>query len=317
LGCFFFIINWYIGDGAAGPAADAARAGDLSSPASTPLEQACADLAAALCARLQSCAPLARDRRYGDAVTCGARVRLACQVAASAPGARATPAALSTCARSLPSAACGAVATEAALDECFPAGSREDGRPCGTSSQCASGYCRLTGPSCGACGPRLAAGDPCTESAQCRDRLVCSDQGLCVAPAAVEATCSPTSRPCEAHLACAGGVCLIPGAEGGACTDDECGPLSGLWCDRPLGASRGQCRRMERAEAGARCGAMAGTVVVCTAGARCQPGADGLSRCMPPGDDGGGCGDDAQGRGCLAPAACRDRVCLLPASCGA
>jgi hypothetical protein len=307
------------GSGSDGPPVAPHPADALPPPASA-LEQACADLAATYCRRLEACAPLALLRLFGDQPWCVTRTRITCQIAAAAPGTKVTAGPLGQCGRGLASAGCADIAVTSPIAACFPPGSRIDGRPCAVGSQCASGYCRIGAAPCGQCSPRLAAGARCdrAESGQCQRGLTCAEAGSCVLPGGVGAACNPQSRPCQPHLACAGGLCLLPAAASAPCTGEECGPLSGFWCDKPLGALRGSCRPVVRAAAGERCGATGTVVAVCIAGGRCEAGPDGSLRCVDAADDDQGCGEAFDRRGCVWPAVCAGQLCRLPvpATCG-
>jgi hypothetical protein len=276
---------------------------DTRVDAAPTLDDACVELAAHACDRMNACEPFVLKQRFGSTVTCAARLRIACMAAAGAPGARATVPALTQCARALDTAACGDVVSGAAVAACFPAGSRADSQPCGINTQCASGYCQLKGARCGMCRPRAAASASCDpqEDGQCQRGLVCT--GTCVKPGAVGAACTD-ARPCQALLRCGAGVCVVPSPAGAPCAGDECNDLIGLACIKPAGASRGTCQAMKLVAAGERCGMVSTAIAVCSTSATC--GSD--SRCVAPAADGQPCA------GCLYPAVCADGACRVPAS---
>jgi hypothetical protein len=290
-------------------------------PPATTGEQACADLAGRTCERMISCEPFVVQILFGNAQGCLARMRLLCLLGASAPGARATPASISQCSRGLETAGCADIVSWAAFDACFPPGQRATGAACGARSQCASSYCRSKGTRCGICSARVAAGGRCDDEAggQCEAALVCSTAGTCVALAGLGTGCNPQSRPCQAHLACTGGLCVVPATTVGAvCTDNDCSGHLGLFCAKAAGALRGTCQRMLVAPVGERCGALGPNLIVCGGGATCLPDPQGTTRCVAPAPDGQPCGDGADGRGCMLPAACVEKVCRVatPAMCG-
>jgi hypothetical protein len=292
-------------DGSALPDAPAAGA---------TIEQACADLGLRLCARLVACEPFFVRLGFGAPGVCVDRMRLLCLATATTPGAPVAPARIVMCSRGTEAAACSDVINFAVLDACFPAGTRANGSTCGANGQCASNYCQKGTKSCGVCMPRVAASGKCdgSESGQCDRGLVCSMAGSCVAPATAGSVCNPQTRPCQAQLTCTGGVCVMPATMVGAsCTDTDCSVLQGLYCAKPPGQLRGTCQPIGVAAPGERCGIVNNALVVCGGAGSCQQsGQD--SKCVAPGGDGQGCGDDFEKRGCLAPAACIDKVCRLP-----
>lgn len=105
---------------------------------------------------------------------------------------------------------------------------------------CLNGVCTN-----GVCGPRvpdLAAGQPCQPNTnpECSRGLQCVG-GTCVPLVDVNGACD-SQRRCKNDLSCGpANTCVRPAASGASCQQGQpCG--SGLFCDRPAGASSGTCR---------------------------------------------------------------------------
>jgi hypothetical protein len=286
-------------------ARDAGRDGGLVT-----FEDACADLAARTCDRMNGCEPFVVKKLFGTTALCVARQRLACLASATAAGARVMAPLLAQCGRSVDAASCPDIVSGAALDACFPDGSRADNLPCAVNAQCASSYCQLRGARCGLCRPRGIAGAKCDpqEDGPCRAGLTCAAAGTCTVPGATGAVCNADARPCQPHLRCVAGLCMLPSPAGAACVGDECDALFGLTCIKPAGSPRGTCQPLKLAAPGERCGIVSTSVTVCFAAATCEQDLTGMLRCVAAAADGQPCGS------CVYPAVCVERICRVPSS---
>jgi len=276
--------------------------------------QACADLAAAFCGRIDACANLILRIAYGDTATCRARGALVCPQVFKAPGTTTTPDRLEACSKAVAALSCADVYTRQIPQACrAKPGPQADGTTCGDDGQCASGFCRKSGLACGTCGPRAQAGATCTVDDDCDAGLACAANRQCVAFGSAGATCD-ANRPCAAPLVCDAGRCVTPGDAGASCTPSpsggNCDHTQGLYC--PAG---GTCRLVVYASAGQACGVQSsGDLALCTAGATCSSTPSGT--CVAPAVDGAAC-NPANNVKCLSPASCDNGLCKLPdpASC--
>ncbi len=275
------------------------------------IDQVCADFGTKACDRLNACARQQFLLSYGTAKVCAERLRVACLIEATAPGARVFANPLDLCVRSLEIASCDEVLNGNALSSCYPAGTRPGGARCATMSQCQSGYCRLdTG--CGVCTVRSGAGATCDSTRQ--DDLQCT-QGqtcvgnLCTAHSMLGQACGPT-QVCQRPLACIVGKCVVALEANALCAEPgECNTSAGLTC-----GGNARCGAVAFPAVGARC-TPAG--IPCLGGAVCARDAQGNDRCVAPALDAFGCGPNFDNKGCLAPAVCVNAICTLPspASC--
>ena len=279
-------------------------------PAQPPPAERCEPYAAMFCDRWAACAPRALEFTFGDVGTCQRRLRLSCTLDASAPGSGITAAAAMACVSALSSAGCDDV-----LDDMLPA-CRFTGRlaidaPCGSHSQCGSGYCHVPdGVTCGLCTARAAEGAECESDDACLPGLLCSEVGRCV-PAATDGDFCNESRPCRRVSLYCGDVdrtCHRPRGEGESC--NIIGPGAFAPCDFGLSCRRSsadaRCVRVQYGVVGEACGV---PLVSCGGSASCLEGT-----CQAPGTDDGRCtlsplGD---GPGCLFPASCSSGTCGLP-----
>ena len=118
---------------------------------------ACAQLAAATCAKIEACVKGGVVHRYGDAATCEARQTAACVVSLGANATGNMPETVTTCATTLPQSTCAEYeAAEVAV--CAPqAGTRAAGATCTYSAQCATSFCAIAlGTNCGVCAAATA-----------------------------------------------------------------------------------------------------------------------------------------------------------------
>lgn len=293
-------------------------------------QQAATDVATALCARIEACAPLYMQLAYGDASTCTTRTSQLFTQTLGAPGTGWTPSLGEACAKAIPGASCDDALDHDLPSACHaPAGQAANGAPCGDSGQCASSYCNLgTNGKCGTCAAAVAqAGGACYRDDDCAFGTRCVGQnangasptaGKCTALGAAGAACSATA-PCHASLNCIAGTCTTPLSTGAACDQrpdvfGNCSELRGEYCSAKTG---GTCAMLGVAGVGKPCGLVGTTLEVCSAGGTCVvPTGAAMGSCVAPAADFGTC-VSSNGPGCLAPASCTQGVCQVPepASC--
>ncbi|MBS1151603.1 MAG: Thiamin-phosphate pyrophosphorylase [Myxococcaceae bacterium] len=274
-------------------------------------EQACTNLATAFCNKVNSCTPFAIGAFYGDVATCIARMKLTCLPPLGLSNSGASPAKIDACVPMMTSASCAAM--RAGTAGCHFTGALAAGAVCGSESQCASGYCKLSSFSCGVCAAKVTNGGNCTASEDCLSGSTCIN-AVCVAKRALGAACSPT-LPCGDLLYCKAGQCsAVVTTAGQACDpndSDSCDFLSGLFCN-----SSDVCAQIQAAAPGAACGALVSGYVDCAGGGTCKTNGGLSGTCIAPAADGAAC-DFNNGVDCRASAACEAGVCKLynPASC--
>jgi hypothetical protein len=278
-------------------------------------EEACGDLAAAICNKLESCSSTFVQVTYGDVTTCITRTKLGCQTALDAPSTSLTPDQLADCASALSAESCDDQFDPTPPEPCRPrAGGLADGVACADDTQCRSTYCNKQGKTCGVCGKRAAAGEACTTDEDCEWDLACGSS-VCVTYASVGESCDP-DHPCREPIACdSSGTCAKPGGAGASCepTDQTtCDLYQGLFC----GLDK-TCKQLGINKDGEACGLVEGTFTVCARSGKCKGGGmAGKGTCLAAAADGAAC-DLAQGPLCLPPARCVEGSCKLedPAAC--
>jgi hypothetical protein len=274
---------------------------------------ACQAFAAAICARIGSCAPALITSEYGDQASCTTRNAAACVLGLHAPDSVSSAAGLASCTSALPDLSCHALLENAMPATCRLAdGVRLNGQSCSSHTQCASTRCaRAANMACGTCTTLALADQPCAASGDCSSGLVCS-AGVCRAPAALGASCD-AAHPCAYPLSCARGSCATALAANAPCQwdADRCDRYAGLVC-----GSSNTCMPWRNASAGQPCASAASGWAVCSAGASCSSTAADGGVCEAPVSDGSACRADA-GPSCLAPALCIAGVCKIesPAVC--
>ncbi len=274
-------------------------------------DQACTNYATAYCNKLNGCFPFATTAFYGDVATCIARGKLIClpQLALSTTGS--TPSKWDACVPMLSTASCAAV--RAGKAGCRFSGMLAAGSACGSGSQCAGGYCRLSTNSCGVCASRVANGNNCTTSDDCLDGKCLN--AICVARRQAGAACATTTQ-CDDLLYCKNSVCTAVLTTAGAACDpndsDSCDYLSGVFCN-----NSNVCARIQFAGPGAACGVMANdSYVECSSGATCKTNGAIFGTCVGAAADGQAC-NPTNDLNCVDPAACESGSCRLysPGSC--
>jgi hypothetical protein len=211
---------------AAGLAVDGTSGGDGNSDAGLPTRGGSdassaapgCEQAAALCAKINQCAPFLVAAIYGDVATCTDRLTKVCSADATSAGSGTTQANIQSCKDSLTTATCNDVFANN-LPACTFHGSLANGATCGSNSQCTSGLCEHGGQLCGACASQGSAGSPCpsSDNAECQSGLVCSPSKTCVVPATAGAACDDSTQPCLTGLFCTTaktcGLTVVAGAD--------------------------------------------------------------------------------------------------------
>lgn len=290
--------------------------GDNETPAISG-DEACTQLATALCNKLNECVPFFVNAFIGDQTTCLERYKKSCAPTFTATGSSATPAQTAQCAAAAKTMTCDDALSRKLPEACRTTpGTLDDGAPCGVDSQCKNKLCRTTkGAACGACSKTGGSGSACQRDEECDYELSCV-QGKCIAKGKAGASCTITDE-CLGTLGCSDGVCATPLAAGAACTikkdQNPCSFAQGQYC-HPRDKV---CAQVGTAAAGGQCELSAEQITICSAGATCSisGGAVGQGTCQAPAADGATCSDT--GPSCLAPARCVNGVCTIsdPAAC--
>lgn len=298
---------------------DKGGGGGGSGGAAGSVDEACGKLAAARCTQLKTCTGgIGLQRAFADDAQCLERVKLACAEGQAQKGTGATPASASACAAAVAAEACADYLSGKDLPECgaIP-GMLDAGAGCATSSQCMTAHCAIRrGSLCGTCGTPPLAGDNCTDF-PCGPGLACGANDKCAPPVASGGECD-RNRPCDAGLGCVGTAMMgtTPGKcqplvamAGAACdpmrrTTAACDLRLGLYCD-PMSRT---CAMLTLAAPGGTCGAVAGMLVGCSAGAACDAppmtmGMPATGTCIAAAAEAGACDTD-KGPPCLFPALC-------------
>ena len=298
------------GSGAGGSGGTSGAAPD-SGGGVTPA-QACTDLAAAECDKINQCNPWYLQKYFGDVDTCKMRYSsTACTAYLGLNGSSSTPATYRACATAITSASCTQwLDGDASLNACLPSpGTLAAGATCGDPSQCQTANCNFpSGGSCGTCGPQGGAGSQCTTHGQCSGNLRCVG-GLCGMPGGAGATCSSTA-PCLNSLTCAGGRCAIAPKAGEACSSTlPCDGHTGLICRNSV------CQNIQYIGRGQPCNPAQGRE--CGQAGFCKGAtstADGTCLAFAP--DGAAC-DSTAGPLCMPYARCASGFCKVydPSAC--
>jgi hypothetical protein len=276
-------------------------------------DQACTSLATAICNKTSSCFPFAFKVNYADLASCIVRAKQSCVPALAAPGTGATAAKIDDCAKGFTAQSCADDRIGARPAACAFSGTLAAGIACGSSAQCATGYCKLTTPSCGVCSNRVAATGACSVDPDCVDGHSCV-AGACVALKAVGAVCNP-NQPCFPGLYCKAGVCAVaPTSLNAACDGtnvDSCDFYAGVYCN-----DSSVCGQVQTTSAGSMCGLTSTTATVCVAQGTCRANGGLIGTCVAPAEDGQSCNPNLD-LNCLEPAVCEGGVCKLanPAAC--
>jgi hypothetical protein len=275
------------------------------------VQQACTDLANDLCSKLQSCYPFLIQYDYGDMAACATANAQTCPDSVQANGSTTTGSDVEACAQAYASASCTALASNQPPSACQLHGTLSAGQACGSDLQCSGqSYCNIpAGQACGVCAAQGAAGATCKSAdSACQAGLVCTGSGTktCALPGAQGATCD-TTHPCQAALSCVNGTCAAGLAAGEKCstTAQNCDLTQGLICN-----AQSVCAKITLASPGSTCGLVSGSYVLCSGGASCVTGQNGMGTCSASAANGQACGADAGA--CMAPAVCVNGLCTVP-----
>jgi hypothetical protein len=276
-------------------------------------QQACADLAAARCQKMQQCNPQGVVNTYGDLGTCESRQSATCVTNLGAPQTANTPAHTEDCSQAMPGVSCSDFQLGNVPPACQPpAGPRDAGSPCSVSAQCKTAFCLIPRTaSCGECAEQPVVGSSCANNG-CGPGLLCDAKtSLCASPVSAGGACDDSSV-CGPGLTCIGntpsasGTCTALATTAGANCDladagTRCDGRLGLYCNVPEGRV---CDRVASAGATFACGTIDGGVIDCSAGAFCQrTGGSRSGVCVAPASEGVAC-DTASGPTCSTPSRC-------------
>ncbi|HMJ52006.1 MAG TPA: hypothetical protein VK540_08010 [Polyangiaceae bacterium] len=327
----FWMALWFVALGALScggsePSNGGSDAGNSVDGSGVTGEQACTEIASALCSKYDACAPLAITILFGDLATCNAVAKTACLGSLQATKTAATADTFLQCSQDLKMAACTDILAHQSPPSCHPKGGTVgNGMACGDDWQCMSGHCAIPdNTTCGVCASLAPAGGPCPKKTddECEFGLVCADNFLCVTPGAAGASCD-ANHPCANPLVCAGatmtaqGTCTTGGALGAPCTSDQgCSLLQGLWCTR---AANRTCASVVGADPGMPCGFMSVTAFSLCKGGGAGGGCNlvagtAMGTCPRLGMPGEACTDTAP---CKVGAKCVNGLCAVrePAAC--
>jgi hypothetical protein len=303
-------IRWVVALGAvaSGVGFIVACSGASSNTVTLSATQGATELASALCARYNDCAPTFVNIAYGSVDECKTRLSLSIAKGVGATGSNLTPTELETCSKDVPAISCEDILGRKLPATCKPpAGTLADGAACNADAQCANKRCKVaTNATCGVCAAPAAAGGACTKNDDCDDGLGCTG-AICVAFGGTGSTCDAT-HPCNSTLGCVGGKCGAPSKAGTACKDStECDQLHGAFCDGKI------CQTVSLGPVAAECGLVGGQLALCTGPASCV-GFGGKSlkgTCTQAPADGTACNVDG-GAKCEDPAQCVNGTCTFP-----
>jgi hypothetical protein len=234
------------------------------------------DHAAALCAKLDQCAPFFLAAAYGDVPRCTDRLTKVCTEQAGANGSGMTYDAIIACEATLTNATCADVFSNN-IPGCSFRGTLPDGSRCGDNSQCAGGFCATGGELCGVCASKKGAGEACASGAneECQAGLVCSSGQICAAPVLAGAVCDDKTQPCLIGSFCTtANTCASTVAAGKDCPGAFINFTDGTVC---LGKT-GQAGQIGTAATGEPCGLAPGEGLPATL---CAPGS--VTACLSTG----------------------------------
>jgi hypothetical protein len=166
-------------------------AGCTSSSAPS-LKQACSDFVTIVRHRETSCYGVAAEPNESTLIS---RQVESCVLASSAPGSQVGGSYWESCGSAANNGCAGYKCAT------YPAGTRNDGEPCLTSTQCASLWCRATSVVDG-------NGSVLRGAVQC---------GACASRLPEGASCDVATDACDVGLSCFGGACRTLGSQGAAC----------------------------------------------------------------------------------------------------
>jgi hypothetical protein len=283
-----------------------------SSSSSVSVTQACADVAAARCQKVQQCNPQGLLNTYGDLASCESTQSTTCVANLAAPDTANSAAHTEGCAQATPTQSCDDYFLGNVPSACTPpAGPRDAGSDCAVSGQCTTAYCLIPKTTaCGACDAPPGLGSACFNNS-CGPGFLCDNvSSLCVAPVSASGACDDSSV-CAPGLTCLGntatalGACVALATLGDSCDlangGSRCDARLGLSCNVVAGKV---CAPVATASASETCGTVDGGVIDCLADAFCQkPDGSPVGTCVAPAADGAPC-DMLNGPICAAPSRC-------------
>lgn len=275
------------------------------------LPRACADVAAALCTKFESCNTGAMlSIVFDDLAHCVARMKLVCAVELVAPDVASTVAEVQACANAINATSCGDGFDPDSVAECRWVGARANGGACGVNAQCTSGFCDKRPPSseCGTCAALPQAGEACPAE-RCAPGHKCVAPGKCMKLVAIGAACD-ASTPCASSGYCLGKKCVAPAHLG-----DKCDPLGrgGPGCSEMITCDTKTkiCRPPTLANVGEPCGLVGTELRACTR-SWCEAHGEG-GKCIARVAEGGTC---TTSEACVVPATCVSGTCKMPNPAG-
>ncbi len=296
------------GGGTGGSAAGGGAGGGGSS---VTRDQACADLATKLCAKLYECFPSTMSRAYGDdQALCVAYGKANCLATYGAASVGVPVEQLTACSTTASTATCdtnifGSIGPTA----CDLRGPKADGLACSSDFECSSGACVVSSGVCGVCTPRVAINAACTTSQQCPTGASCASGSM---------TCKPivlggAGAPCTTRLDCKYGFACSPSSTctpelttvGAACSPaaDLCDFSHGLMCS----TTTSKCAAIGVSNVGGQCGfdQDGGISTLCKA-SDCAGGSVGT--CVAGARVGEAC-DESANLYCMSGLSCLNKVC--------
>jgi hypothetical protein len=263
----------------------------------------------ATCARMARCSPDVLKQVYTDIDKCNEIEGANSANDLSSAGPSIDGSQISACVDHLGSGACGT-----STPECDFRGALPVDAPCGTSEQCASGYCKHgTDPAthdrnaCGKCAATVGPGGDCTHAVCYSDNETCVNNKCTPLPNRGEA-CDPNSRPCSSStLTCVNKTCVDRLPPGSACKTGT-GSIS---CQSGYSCIGSKCIQptVTYANTGEACNVdtTSPTRIKCLAGACIK------NTCVAYADVGQPCGTV----GCMGSLVCRNGQCAVddPAAC--
>lgn len=216
------------GDGAAeeepAPKEKKAKPAPSAARRDPPSSDGCQRWADATCRRDAECYPSSLYYSDVDEGACRRSRKASCDLEAKLPGAEPVVAARGACGAAIEELGCRAWSEAEVVPACDAKGTRADGQPCVSWSQCASAYCNARWDErCGKCDHRPKDGEPCPDFA-CDSGLRCGDDKRCHPLAKKGGDCT-NDWDCHPGLACVQparwkpGVCGEPLHEGERCLD--------------------------------------------------------------------------------------------------
>jgi hypothetical protein len=186
-------------------------------------QQACSDLAAAMCAKMAQCTAFDIAHDYGDSVTCEARETQQCLNDANAEDSARSASNAEACAQAYAGWDCQSWMLDEPPEACLPTiGSLPVGASCAINSQCQTIYCSFQdGTECGTCAYLPLVGDSCS-STDCSFGLLCAPGQTCSTPVPSGGACGPANA-CTPDDDCVGDT--------GASTCQPKGNMAGVPCD--------------------------------------------------------------------------------------